>query len=122
MVLFIFVFYDSLKSTLTLRLLGHVCIGAQIISDYLVWYNNKMLFGKRAKLSKTIDFCVMMVRYRLDRQRGGPFWHSANVGCSFFRYLNYKQNNNSNHTPPPKKKTIKDSKCFLYSYFWSNPR
>ena len=78
---------------------------------------------------QTTGLGVMIGRYSLDSQHGGPDGHPVNVGCSFswytnnssFLYINNEQIDHSHQRLLRRKWTEDDNKLSLCCYFRSNP-
>ena len=64
---------------------------------------------------------VMIGRCFPDSHHGRPGHHSANVGCSFFRYPNDDLRNHTNQRRKCKTWTTEDNQLSLHCYFRSNP-
>ena len=64
---------------------------------------------------------IMIGRCSPDSQHGRPDRHSANVGCSFFRYTNDDLRNHTNQRRKQKTWTREDNPLALHCYFRSNP-
>ena len=59
--------------------------------------------------TQAIGLGVMISRCSPDSQHGTPDRHSANVGCSFFRYTNDDLRNHINQRRKQKKWTKEDN-------------
>ena len=67
--------------------------------------------------TQATDLGVMIGRCSPDSQLGRPDSHLANVGCSFFRYMNDDARNYNHQRPKRKTWTREDNQLALYSYF-----
>ena len=66
------------------------------------------------------DLGVMISRCSLDSQHGRPHCHPANVGCSFFRYMNDDLRNYTNQRHKQKTWMREDNQLAPHCYFRSN--
>ena len=64
---------------------------------------------------------VMIGRCSPDSQHGRPESHPANVGCSFFRYINDDVTNHNGQRPKRRTWTREENQLVLECYFRSNP-
>ena len=63
---------------------------------------------------------VMIGRFSPDSQHGRNDRHPANVGCSFFRYIDDDVTNHNDQRPTRKTWTTEDNQLALQCYFRSN--
>ena len=70
--------------------------------------------------TQAIGLGVMIGRRSPDSQHGRPDRHPANVGCSFFRYVNDDISNHNDHRPKRKTWIWEDNHLALHCYFRSN--
>ena len=115
-------------SSLTKEYLVTSMMGAQILRNPWVWYSLYiLLIIKMSNLTitkcgtQTIDLGAMVGRCSPDSQHGETFRHSANVGCSCFRYTNNDPSNHTNQRHQHKTWARGDGKHALHCYFRSNP-
>ena len=71
--------------------------------------------------SQATGWGVMIGKCSLDSQHGRPGRQPANVGCSFFRYMNDDVKNHNDQKPKPKTWAREDNQLALHCYFRSNP-
>ena len=93
-----------------------------------VWYSHNIpprikMFNlnitKRETQATGLGF--MIGRCSPDSQYGRADCHPANVGCSFFRYVNDDISNQNDQRPKCKAWTMEDNDLALHCYFRSNP-
>ena len=100
--------------------------GAQIINNPWVWYSHNippMIKMSNYNITQrgTTGLGVMIGRCSPDSQQGRPDRHPANVGCSFFKYMNDDVINHNHQRPKRKMWTSDDNQLALHCYFRSNP-
>ena len=71
--------------------------------------------------TQTTRLGVMICRCSPDSEHGRPKRHPANVGCSFFRYMNDDIRNQNDQRSKRKTWTREDNHLALHCYFRSNP-
>ena len=95
---------------------GHICVSHNISPMIKMSNINITKRGTQAT-----GLVIMIGRYFPDSQHGRTDRYPANVGCSFFRYMNDDISKHNDQRPNGKTWTREDNHLALHCYFRSNP-
>ena len=124
---FLFFFVIRCSWTVTGMFLVTSGSGAWMICNHWVWYSHnippiiKMLNENMTQGgTQATGLGVIIGRCSSDSQYGRADRHPANVGCSFFKYMNDDLRNNNNQRRKRKTWTRNNSQLALHCYSRSN--
>ena len=101
--------------------------GAQIINNSWVGYSHNIRpmikisnYNITKRGTQITGLGIIIGTCSLDCQHGRPDPHPANVGCSFFRYMNDGIRNHNYRRPKRKTWAMEDNQLTLHGNFRSN--